>query len=130
MLHEFIVGPLPFGADTDDQMAIFRSILNDKLSIPDYVKDADAQRVLKGILDKDPDRRLGGSSLGAKEIKEHAYYTGFNWNALAGGFFEPPWKPNAEALMKNWEPPDGDIMDHVSKDKVTFTKGMEWARSF
>jgi len=128
MLHEFIVGPLPFGATTDDQMAIFRSIMDDPLVIPDYVKDEDAAALVKGMLDRDPQTRLGAA--GAKEIKEHPYYSEFNWDALAGGFFEPPWRPNAEALMKNWEPPDGDIMDHVSKENFSFSKGMEWARTF
>lgn len=130
MLHEYIVGPLPFGADTDDQMAIFRAILNDELVIPGYVKDEDAAAIVKGMLVKDMEQRLGAGILGAKEIKSHLYYSGFNWDALAGGFFEPPWKPPAEDLMKNWEPPDGDVMDHVSKEKVTFGKGMDWARSF
>jgi len=130
MIHEFIVGPLPFGADTDDQMAIFRSILHDELVIPGYVKDLDAAALVLGMLTKDPERRIASGTTGAKEIKEHPYYRGFNWDALAGGFFEPPWKPNVEALMKNWEPPDGEIMDHVSKEKVTFGRGMEWARSF
>lgn len=128
MLHEFVVGPLPFGADTDDQMGIFRSILGDTLVFPDYVKDLEAQALVAGLLDKDPESRLGG--LGAKEIKEQAYYAGFNWDALAGGFFEPPWKPNAQALMKNWEPPDADVMDYCSQESVTFPKSMEWAKTF
>eukprot|EP00932_Pfiesteria_piscicida_P011545 SRR837773.22723.p2 GENE.SRR837773.22723~~SRR837773.22723.p2 ORF type:complete len:194 (-),score=92.30 SRR837773.22723:44-625(-) len=130
MMHEFIVGPQPFGADTEDQMAIFKSILNDELVIPPYVKDPEAVHVLANMLLKDPEQRLGAGGQGAKEIKGHPYFDGFNWDALAGGFFEPPWKPNAEAIMKNWEPPDGDLMDHVSKEKVTFPKGMEWAKSF
>lgn len=130
MLHEFTVGPLPFGANTDDQMAIFRSILNDPLIFPKYVTDGEAQSIVMGMLDKDPTNRLGSSSKGAKEIKEQAYYSGFNWDALAGGFHEPPWKPNVDAQMKNWEPPDGDVLDHVSKESFKLVKAMEWAEGF
>lgn len=130
MLHEFIVGPLPFGANVDDQVAIFKSILNDSLVFPDYVRDRDAQSIIAGMLDKEPTKRLGSSSEGAKEIKCQTYYNRFNWDALAGGFHDPPWKPNMESLMKTWEPPDGDLMDHVSKDSFSFSDGMEWAKDF
>merc|ERR1712232_765612 len=130
MLYEFIVGPLPFGADTDDHMQIFKAIVEEPLTFPDYVTDESALALIKGLIEKRPERRLGGSSLGAKEIKEQPYYTGFGWDALAGGFFKPPWKPDAEALMTSWEPPDGDLMQHVSTDNFRTTSGMEWSKIF
>eukprot|EP00928_Gymnodinium_smaydae_P096053 TRINITY_DN8397_c0_g1_i2.p1 TRINITY_DN8397_c0_g1~~TRINITY_DN8397_c0_g1_i2.p1 ORF type:complete len:874 (-),score=186.07 TRINITY_DN8397_c0_g1_i2:65-2686(-) len=130
MMYEFIVGPLPFGADTDDQMALFREILEAPLRIPDYVKDPEAVRVLKALLVRTATKRLGGSEAGAREIKEHSYYEGFNWHALAGGFLEPPWKPPVAELRKSWEPPDGDLMSHVKSSSGKEMKGMEWARGF
>jgi len=26
----------------------------------------------------------------------------FDWDALAGGFFPPPWQPDAQAGVENW----------------------------
>jgi len=130
MLYEFIVGPQPFGADTEDQVKIFRAILEEPLTFPASIKDEAAVVVIRALLERKPERRMGGSSIGAKEIKESSFYQGFNWDALAGGFFDPPWKPNQQALMTQWEPPDGEVMDHVSKESFGFSKGMEWAKDF
>eukprot|EP00927_Polykrikos_kofoidii_P025265 TRINITY_DN22732_c0_g1_i1.p1 TRINITY_DN22732_c0_g1~~TRINITY_DN22732_c0_g1_i1.p1 ORF type:complete len:1053 (+),score=179.66 TRINITY_DN22732_c0_g1_i1:334-3159(+) len=134
MLHEFIVGPLPFGNDTDDQMKLFQAIVEAALVLPDYVSDPTARLILNSLLDRQPDRRLGSSSRGAKDIKEQPYYMGFNWDALAGGFFDPPWKPNALELMQSWESPDCENMSHISSSKTGRSKhnppGMEWADGF
>merc|ERR1719487_385730 len=43
MMYEFVVGPLPFGADATDQMSLFKAILKDRLEIPDYMVDEKAK---------------------------------------------------------------------------------------
>jgi len=130
MVHEFVVGPLPFGADSEDHVQIFRAVLEDPLQFPAGFSDEEAAGLVRGLLDRRPERRMGGGSLGAKEIKEHAFFAGFGWDALAGGFLEPPWRPDREALAKHWEPPDGELMDHVSTEDFGVAKGMEWAGVF
>ncbi|CAE7572363.1 Pkg21D [Symbiodinium sp. CCMP2592] len=127
MLYEFVVGPIPFGAGEEDQMRLFAAISEAPLTFPSYVAE-DAMQVLSGLLERRPERRLGSS--GAKEIKKHLWFKGFDWDALAGGFFPPPWQPDAQAQMRNWEEPDGDLMDHVSTESFSFAKGMEWAKLF
>jgi len=130
MMYEFIVGPLPFGGDCEDNSQIFRAILEAELLFPDTLTDPSANSIIEGLLNRTPQRRLAAGRRGAKEIKEHIYFLGFNWDALAGGFLVPPWKPDQEALMQQWEPPDGDLMNHVSREQFSFPKGMEWARDF
>ncbi|CAK9044590.1 unnamed protein product [Durusdinium trenchii] len=127
MLYEFIVGPIPFGAGEEDQMKLFAAICEAPLAFPAYVPE-DAMQVLAGLLERRPERRLG--SFGAKEIKKHQWFKLFDWDALAGGFFPPPWQPDAKVQMSNWEEPDGELMDHVSTESFTFGKGMEWAKGF
>lgn len=129
MLYEFVVGPIPFGAGEEDQMKLFAAINEAPLTFPNYVPD-DATQVLSGLLERRPGRRLGGGPGGAKEIKKHLWFKSFDWDALAGGFFPPPWQPDAKAQMSNWEEPDGDLMDHVSTETFGFGKGMEWAKIF
>lgn len=128
MLHEFVVGPLPFGAEAEDQTSLFRAILDSKLVFPDYVEDEDVMSLIAGLLERKVERRLGSSSRGAKEIKAHPYYSGFNWDALAGGFFEPPWTPDEKELMKTWEPPDGELK--TGGGDYSKQKGMDWAQGF
>lgn len=128
MLHEFVVGPLPFGSDAEDQTALFRAILEAELRFPDYIHDEDVISCISGLLERKVDRRLGASSRGAKEIKSHRYYAEFNWDALSGGFFEPPWRPDAKALMNNWEPPDGEL--RAGTGDYSKQRGMEWAQGF
>merc|ERR1712050_31809 len=73
MMHEFIVGPLPFGRDNDDQLDLFREILEAPLKFPSYVKDDSGVGVVSGLLERTPELRLGCSTRGAKEIQQHLY---------------------------------------------------------
>jgi len=128
MLHEFVVGPLPFGADAEDQTTLFREILEAELLFPEYITDEVVLSLISGLLERKVERRIAAGSKGAKEIMHHPYFRGFNWDALAGGFFEPPWKPDAQSLMKSWEPPDGPLDDSIGD--WSNVRGMEWAKGF
>merc|ERR1712139_220637 len=109
-MHEFICGPLPFGHDTDDQLDLFREILEAPLQFPPYVTDASAVHVIAGLLERTPELRLGSSTHGAKEIQQHAYFQAFDWDAVSGRYMEPPWKPNVETLQSTWELMDGTLV--------------------
>jgi len=130
LMYECIVGPLPFGCDAADQMALFRDILKGPLVIPGPYKNTSTSSVLRSLLTRNPDKRLGGVGNGAKSIKAHLYWEHFDWDALAGGFLEPPWKPDQEQLKKNWEHKDGDLSRYVTKGAIKDQQGMEWARGF
>mmetsp|Transcript_49647 Transcript_49647/g.118207 ORF Transcript_49647/g.118207 Transcript_49647/m.118207 type:complete len:963 (-) Transcript_49647:64-2952(-) len=133
MMHEFIVGPLPFGRDTKDQLDLFREILEAPLQFPNYVRDEAAISVITGLLERIPELRLGASMRGAKEIKDHRYFNGFDWDALVGCSMKPPWVPDAKKLQKNWELHNGEPVS--SSNSQSSTRGdddpqMEWARVF
>lgn len=110
MMHEFICGPLPFGHDTDDQLELFREILEAPLQFPHHMSDASAVNVISGLLERTPELRLGSSTHGAKEIQQHPYFQDFDWDAVAGRYMDPPWKPNTEVLQGNWERMDGQLV--------------------
>ncbi|CAJ1381850.1 unnamed protein product [Effrenium voratum] len=96
MLYEFVAGPIPFGAGEEDQMKLFAAICEaalccgrgDPLRFPAYI-DQDA-----GQVNCRPSLEFQGCSF----LEER-----FGWDALAGGFFPPPWQPDAQAQIKNWE---------------------------
>jgi len=93
-LCEFVVGPLPFGQEnkTGDQMELYKDILEGPLHIPPYV-DKDAAALITGLLERNPQERLGSSSHGGEEVKEHPFFKHFDWDALLCRTVTPPWVP-------------------------------------
>mmetsp|Transcript_56195 Transcript_56195/g.158377 ORF Transcript_56195/g.158377 Transcript_56195/m.158377 type:complete len:135 (-) Transcript_56195:116-520(-) len=134
MMHEFIVGPLPFGRDTEDQLELFRDILEAPLNFPSYVNDDTAINIIGGLLERSPELRLGASTRGAKEIKGHVYYKNFDWDALAGRYMGTPWTPNQKKLQMQWEmkkPGEALFEDDGGKAaSVGVEAGMEWTAEF
>jgi len=43
----------------------------------------DAADLLKGLLQRDPRERLGNMEDGVEEIKNHSFFDGIDWEALA-----------------------------------------------
>ena len=58
MVFEFICGPLPFGSDTEDQLQLFKEILEAPLHFPNYVVNQTAISVLSALLERQPELRL------------------------------------------------------------------------
>lgn len=132
MMHEFIVGPLPFGRDTEDQLDLFREILEAPLQFPSYVTDETAVSVISGLLERTPELRLGASIRGAKEIKDHSYFAGFSWDGLVGRYMRPPWLPNLQKLQSQWEMHKNDqVFEETDSNECSKTEpGMEWTAGF
>jgi cGMP-dependent protein kinase len=130
MAHEFIVGPLPFGRETEDQLDLFREILEAPLSFPKYINDEAALSLVSGLLERTPELRLGASTRGAKEIKEHVYYMSFDWDSVVGRVTPAPWKPNQSKLQENWEWHKGDPVSVEGESPPVPEHGMEWASVF
>lgn len=109
IMHEMIVGPLPFGAESEDRLDLIREILVAPLLFPKYITDETAKSLLSGLLERTSELRLGGGSRGSKEIQEHSYFLGFNWDALATGTHPAPWIPQASRLQEQWDYEDMDL---------------------
>jgi len=137
MMHEFVVGPLPFGKDTDDQLELFREILEAPLDFPEQVDDDTAIAIISGLLERGPENRVGSNARGAKEIQEHRYFaiTDFDWRALLGHYLAPPWVPSRAAIEESWETfgAGQKLVDSSAQEDVKALcceKGMEWAAVF
>jgi cGMP-dependent protein kinase len=132
MMHEFIVGPLPFGRDTEDQLDLFRQILQAPLEFPSYVSDETAVSVISGLLERTPELRMGASSRSAKELKEHPYFQGFDWDKLVGRTLKTPWVPNLSKLKAQWEKVGGDALasEDDGKGGGEADKHADWAADF
>lgn len=105
-LYEFLCGPLPFMGD--DEMSIFKSILTAKITFPSFVaeKEEAGVQLTKGLLCRLPESRLGCQAGGARDIKNHAFFAKFDWDALLGRQLQPPLIPQAEVYAGDEESDD------------------------
>jgi len=109
-LYEFICGPLPFGNDADQQLAVFKDILTGKLAFPNYVTSRTAMDLMKRLLSRLPENRIGCSLAGFTEIRKCRYFQNFSWDKLQGRELTPPLVPQKESYAEDSEdnPPDDD----------------------
>ena len=59
------------------------------MKIPEFVSEG-AASLLRGLLQKDPNKRLGGSIKDAQEIKEHPYFKDVDWDKVYNKELTPP----------------------------------------
>ena len=87
LLYEMLVGITPFFANGKE--GIFHNIEFGELKIPEFIKE-DTASLLRGLLQKDPWKRLGGSLKDAEEIKQHRYFKDINWDDVYNKRIRPP----------------------------------------
>lgn len=117
-LFEFMCGPLPFGNDAEDQLEIFRDILTGKLVFPHYVSDQDAINLMKRLLCRLPEVRIGCSINGYKDIKEHAFFRDFDWDKLLGRGLTPPLVPAGEVYAEEDEEEEESNRQHNNNNRA------------
>ncbi|KAH8740870.1 cyclic nucleotide dependent protein kinase [Cryptosporidium ryanae] len=89
-LYEFLCGKLPFGADATDHLEIFRDILTSKLVFPKHLTDLDSINIIKRLLCRVPEVRMGCSATGYKEIKDNGFFRDFSFDRLLGRSYVAP----------------------------------------
>lgn len=90
LLYEMLTGLPPFYCR--DREKLFEKIRKGHLDYPRTLSSR-SQHLLKGLLTKDPRRRLGSDADDAQPIKAHAFFAGTDWEKLASGEISPPWDP-------------------------------------
>ena len=87
LFYEMIVGITPFFTNRKED--IFHNIEYGELKIPEFVSPQ-AASLIRGLLQKDPNKRLGGSIKDAQEIKEHPYFKDVDWDMVYNKKITPP----------------------------------------
>ncbi|XP_077148570.1 protein kinase C delta type-like [Ranitomeya variabilis] len=87
VVSRMAAGRYPFYNGPVKQMA-FKSIINEKPKFPTWL-DADVKHLIKKLLCKDPQTRLGVSG----NIREHPFFTTIGWEDLEERRVEPPFTP-------------------------------------
>ncbi|XP_042633325.1 RAC-alpha serine/threonine-protein kinase isoform X4 [Cyprinus carpio] len=90
VMYEMVCGRLPFY--NQDHEKLFELILMDEIRFPRTL-GPEAKSLLSGLLQKDPKRRLGGGPDDAKEIMQHKFFAGTEWQDVYEKKLVPPFKP-------------------------------------
>merc|ERR1712195_240488 len=85
-----LCGESPFEAE--DEGELFELILSQPIEMPDDIKP-ETESFLKGILIRDPKKRLGCGDSGRNNIKYHPFFNEIDWAKLAQQDVTPPFQP-------------------------------------
>lgn len=92
---EMLSGLPPFSQDRKGSKELFRKIMNERIRMPEGAS-ASACKLLKGLLNRDVNKRLGASKGtmfevgGVGALKQQPFFSGLDWGKLELKEIEPP----------------------------------------
>lgn len=90
VMYEMACGRLPFY--NRDHDILFTLIMVEDVKFPRNISN-EAKSLLTGLLEKSPQRRLGGGPDDVKDIMAHPFFACIDWNDLVNKKITPPFKP-------------------------------------
>lgn len=91
LLYEMLTGQPPFTGN--NRQKVQNKIMKDKIKLPPFLT-SEAHSLLKGLLQKDPSKRLGSGTSGSDDIKGHKWFKSISWKKLEGRQIQPAFKPD------------------------------------
>ncbi|KAK7161400.1 hypothetical protein R3I94_004164 [Phoxinus phoxinus] len=91
LIYEMLVGESPFPGDDEEE--VFDSIVNDEVRYPRFLS-AEAIGILRRLLRRNPERRLGSSEKDAEDVKKQPFFRNMDWEALLLRKLPPPFLPS------------------------------------
>lgn len=90
LIYEMLVGESPFPGDDEEE--VFDSIVNDEVRYPRFLS-TEAIGIMRRLLRRNPDRRLGSSDRDAEDVKKQTFFRNIDWAALLAREMKPPFVP-------------------------------------
>lgn len=90
LIFEMLVGESPFPGDDEEE--VFDSIVNDEVHYPKFLSN-ESVAIMRRLLRRDPERRLGASEKDAEDVKKQAFFRQIDWEQLLARGITPPFKP-------------------------------------
>uniref|UniRef100_A0A3Q2YCF0 protein kinase C n=1 Tax=Hippocampus comes TaxID=109280 RepID=A0A3Q2YCF0_HIPCM len=91
LIYEMLVGESPFPGDDEEE--VFDSIVNDEVRYPRFLS-TEAIGIMRRLLRRNPERRLGSGEKDAEEVKKQAFFRNMDWDALLQRKVPPPFVPS------------------------------------
>lgn len=95
LVYEMLTGDPPFHCRNTKKL--YQLIKTKRVTLPGYLTK-ECHSLIKGLLDRNVDRRLGCSKHtpfkvgGVRALKDHPFFKGLDWPALVRKEIEPPFK--------------------------------------
>ncbi|XP_036409833.1 serine/threonine-protein kinase N2-like isoform X2 [Megalops cyprinoides] len=93
LIFEMLVGESPFPGDDEEE--VFDSIVNDEVRYPRFLS-TEAISIMRRLLRRNPERRLGAGERDAEEVKKHPFFRNVDWTALLAKKVKPPFVPTVQ----------------------------------
>uniref|UniRef100_A0A4W6FG79 protein kinase C n=1 Tax=Lates calcarifer TaxID=8187 RepID=A0A4W6FG79_LATCA len=93
LIFEMLVGESPFPGDDEEE--VFDSIVNDEVRYPRFLS-TEAISIMRRLLRRSPERRLGAGERDAEEVKKHLFFRHMDWNGLLAKKVKPPFVPTIQ----------------------------------
>ncbi|KAG7321555.1 hypothetical protein KOW79_014413 [Hemibagrus wyckioides] len=91
LIFEMLVGESPFPGDDEEE--VFDSIVNDEVRYPRFLS-TESISIMRRLLRRNPERRLGGGERDAEEVKKHLFFRSIDWSRLLARKMKPPFVPS------------------------------------
>jgi len=92
LIYEMLEGLPPFY--DEDVVEMNRRILRQPLYFDATHFSSTAMSLLEGLLQRDPEKRLGSGPTDYRELAAHPFFSDINWEDLYNRKYEPPFKPH------------------------------------
>jgi serine/threonine protein kinase len=90
LMYEMLTGLPPFYSEYQDLMC--RMILEDEVLFPEEMNPL-AVDLIRKLLDKSAERRLGAGDGDAEDVEKHPYFADLDWDRVYNLGYEPEWIP-------------------------------------
>ena len=135
MMYEFLCGKLPFGEDIEDPAEFYNTMINEKLTFPNFIHDEAFKDLISKLLIKDPNKRLCQYS----KIRNHAFFKDFDWDKLISLTMPAPHKFKLNDINVNCSNPEpyltylkglGKQPYNKMKQSIRQIKFKKWLKDF
>ena len=134
-MYEFIVGYLPFGEECKDPVDVYKEIVSNDISFPDYINDDLFKSLVVRLLKKNVVDRI----VKFDDIKNDEYFNDFDWEGLNGMYLKPAFIPTlnmkesveeedySQFVEKNIHEKNTTGKENNNQNQINFD---EWIKNF
>jgi serine/threonine protein kinase len=93
LIYEMLTGDTPF--QSSNRKRVLDNIVKKQIKLPVWFSP-EVRALLKLLLHRAPDKRLGSGPRDGAEIREHPFFRGIDWRAVEAKRLKPPFVPSLE----------------------------------